>query len=328
MLPFRKRRPCVLALLVVVSLGMGFLASGCSTAPDPWPRGKSPKVLASFPPLYCFAANLIGPEAAVLSLLTTTGPHDYHVTPDAAITVKGADLFLVNGLGLDDQFTGRLRNSSGNLNLHYVELGKAVPPESRRKLTEAERQHDHHGHSHAHGTHDPHVWLGIPEAILMVERLRDELKRVDPAHAADYDRRAVDYVARLRTLHETGKKDLVSLKPEQRRLVTMHDSLYYFARAFDLKIVGSLQSHAGVELDAVDMKKLIDLCKTENVAAITVEPQYPKNSAETLRKELGANTPKLVVLDTLETAEPGELNADWYELKMRQNLKNLADGLR
>lgn len=323
-----NRRPVLLALAVAVGLGLGSLLPGCSTATSPWPAGKSPKVLASFPPLYCFAANLVGPEAAVVSLLTTTGPHDYHVTPDAAITVKGADLFLVNGLGLDDQFTGRLRNSSGNLNLHYVELGKAVPPEQRRKLTEADRQPDPHGHSHAHGTHDPHVWLGIPEAIFMVERLRDELKRADPAHAADYDRRAAAYVARLHTLHKKGKEDLAALKPESRRLVTMHDSLYYFARTFDLTIVGSLQSHAGVELDANQMKHLVDLCNKEKVAAITVEPQYPKNSAETLRNALGANAPKIVVLDTLETAEAGELNAEWYETKMRQNLKNLTDALR
>ena len=41
-------------------------------------------------------------------LLAAQGPHDYQVTPRDAITVKGADLFVINGLGLDDTFTARL----------------------------------------------------------------------------------------------------------------------------------------------------------------------------------------------------------------------------
>lgn len=307
---------------------------GCSSPPSPWPQGKSPKVLASFPPIYSFAKNLVGEEAALLSLLTSNGPHDYHVGPHDSITVRGADLFLVNGLGLDDNFASRLKNSSGNVKLRYVELGAAIPTSQLRKLSAAERMVEHEGHTHAHSEYDPHVWLGVPEAIVMVERLRDELKKLDAGRAADYERRADVYIEKLKTLREEGKASLAHLKPEDRRLVTMHDSLSYFARSFGITIVDTIQPRAGVDLDAVQMKHLVDLCKKQKISVVTVEPQYPENAARTLCAEVekqGAKAPKIVVLDPLETADPKELldlGPDWYETKMRQNLKNLADALR
>src|SRR5262249_21602808 len=154
-----------------------------------------------------------------------------------------ANLFLVNGLGLDDTFTERLKNSAGNLKLRYVEVGEAIPHDQLRKLSEAERQHDHgadgHGHAHSHGTHDPHVWLGIPEAIHMVQRIRNELKKADPARAAQYDSNAKTYIDKLEKLQEDGKALLKEIKPEDRKLITMHDSLYYFARTFGVDIVDS-----------------------------------------------------------------------------------------
>ena len=35
-----------------------------------------------------------------------------------------------------------------------------------------------------------------------------------------------------------------------------------------------------------------------------------------------------MVVDPLETARPDELNAEYYERKMRENIRNLADKLK
>jgi hypothetical protein len=65
---------------------------------------------------------------------------------------------------------------------------------------------------------------------------------------------------------------------------------------------------------------------------IAVEPQYSTStSGETLKKELvakGLTDAKLVEIDPLETVRPDDLTPDWYEKKMRENLKALADALK
>jgi ABC-type Zn uptake system ZnuABC Zn-binding protein ZnuA len=74
------------------------------------------------------------------------------------------------------------------------------------------------------------------------------------------------------------------------------------------------------------------VCKDQNVSVIAVEPQYPSNtSAKTLLEEIkrkGLEHARHVIVDPLETAGPEELqDPGFYEQKMRQNLKNLAEAL-
>lgn len=311
--------------ILVVVYGASLLASlgigGCGTKTDPWPEGKSPRVLVSFPPLYCFTTNVAGDDAAVLSLLTTTGPHDYQPVARDAAKVARADLFLVNGLTLDESFAGALKNAAGKDDLRLIEVAEELP----NLIRIAHEHHDNGPGHHHHGEFDPHAWLGITEAVHMVEHIRDALAAVNPERSATYNKNAAAYVERLQALRAEGMKQLAGKK--NRKLVTFHESLAYFARSFDLAIVGSIEQRPGVEPDEGQMKKLIKLCKEQGVTVIAVEPQYPDNTAaRTLAQEVpGA---KIIILDPIETvSRADELIPDYYERKMRDNLNKLADAL-
>src|SRR5207248_1535742 len=98
---------------------------GCSHRGDGW--GNDPnklKVMASFPPLYCFAANVAGDDAIVQSLLDSTSVHDYHDSAHDAIRLHRANLFFVNGLDLDEGFAKLLKNNADNPGLKIIEVGE------------------------------------------------------------------------------------------------------------------------------------------------------------------------------------------------------------
>lgn len=324
-----RRRTFLSCLLAAVAAVSG---SGCG-AVDPGWNGLAgpPRVLTSFPPVACFARNVGEPQAGVLCLCTTIGPHSYQFNVGDCAKLREANLFLANGLSLDDHFTDRMNANSGNATLHYVKLADALPPALRKKEDSAEHGHDHdaddhdHGHDHKHGIYDPHVWLGIPQAIAMVERIRDELKTVDAGHAALYDTNAAAYVARLKTLHEEGKKELKGLKVP---VITFHESMDYFADSFGLNVIGAIQTHAGIEPDGKTFRDLAKKCANAPRVLIAVEPQYPETSAKTLeaalKKNAGVKEVVLVVVDPLETCDRGALSPQWYEEKMRDNIKALA----
>jgi zinc transport system substrate-binding protein len=307
--------------------------AGCTKVPDPWEKlGPGKRVVVSFPPLYSFTKNVAGDDAPVLCLLTTHGPHDYPYDPKDLLPLRSADLFLVNGLGLDEDFSEKLKTNCGNSKLKMVELAeegiKEVDPSRLRKPEEGEQPGHDDGHHH-HGEYDPHVWLGLPEAVLMVKQIAKELAEIDPPHAAGYEKRAADYIKKLEQLQADGKKALAGPK-EERRLVTTHDALGYFARCFDLEIVGYIQPRAGAGIDSRDLAKLADLCKEKKVRVLCTEPQFPPADVETLITNLrtrlqGQSEPKLVEVDPLETTSPGDtLDAGWYERKMRENIDRLA----
>src|SRR5581483_4219458 len=98
--------------------------------------------------------------------------------------------------------------------------------------------HDHH--EHEHGAHDPHVWLGIPEAVILADGIRDELAQLDPAHADGYRRRAAALADRLHRLQADGTAALAA-KHEKARLLTHHDALRYFARSFGAEVVDAIE---------------------------------------------------------------------------------------
>lgn len=165
--------------------------SGCSQAGSGWPDRPGPKVVVSFAPIYCFVANVAGDDAVVRNLMTTTGPHTFAGSDVEARLLRKADLFFINGLGLDSHAADALQKSSGNTGLKIIDLGGRI---EKARLLEGTCHHDHHGGPHEHGD-DPHVWLGPDRAATMVLAVRDALKAADPPHAADYDRRAAGYAA-------------------------------------------------------------------------------------------------------------------------------------
>ncbi len=318
-------------LAVVALLAVAALLPGCRAPEDPWkdvPGGR-PRVLTSFAPIYCFAKAVAGPDVAVLSLLTTTGPHDHSTGADDTLAAATADLFLTNGLTIDD-FAVTVANASGNPRRDLVQnLAEGIPAEQLIKFSGAEHKHANGEKCNcAHGDFDPHVWLGIPEAKHMVRRAAELLSKQDPARKDGYHARAEAYVQQLDQLLADGKKALAGKK--NRKFITNHHSFRYFARAFGLEVLDSIQMQPGVDADGAQLARLVKLCKANDVRVIGVEPQYSRKAAETLQASLRKELPELVIveLDPIETAPPERLSPEYYLERMRQNVENLAKHLR
>lgn len=307
--------------------------AGCASAPPPFAGAKPGqlKILASFPPLYCFAANVAGDQAKTLCLLTTVGPHGYESSSLDSIKVAEADLFLVNGLGLDD-FVAKLAAGARKRSSVYA-VGDSLGEEKFIHLEEGGEPHVHaDGTVCTHGEHDPHVWLGPEHAQLMVTNIAKRLGELRPEHKSAFDERAATYRKQLQELLEYGRDQFAAKK--NRRVIVTHDFLRYFAEAYKIEIAGSIQPKAGLEADAGQLAKLAKLCKEQDVQVIIIEPQYlkAKGAAESLQQHLAGKgvAVRFAEVDPLETADPGaDGNPDpgLYLRRMKENIDNLARAL-
>jgi ABC-type Zn uptake system ZnuABC Zn-binding protein ZnuA len=315
-------RRTLLSLFVISGVGLAVFVAGCSDAKDPWGGKPTPHVLVSVPPLYSFAKSVAGSHGDVRSICTTTGPHGYgeHVSINDNALLGHATRFFTVGLKLDDQFADAMVSATDKGNIR-VALGNKLPEAMKLKDSEGEA--------------DMHVWLGTPQAIAMVEMIRDELKAADPANKDDYDRNAAAYVTELEKLHDDGVQMLKDKK--HRRLISFHESLGYFAKEFDIEIIDVIEDGPGVEPGAKKMLELVGRCAAEikehGRVVIAVEPQYPTSqSAAALKEALKKKGESydhvvLIEIDPLETAEAKDLSADLYVKTMRKNLEELAKNL-
>lgn len=212
---------------------VAYLPVGCNRPSSVWAGAEGTKIAVSFAPLYSFAANVAGPTATIRSALGNEGPHHADLTTASAEVVAGAELFFVNGLGLDERVAKKMIKASGNSRVKLIDIGSQLNPDLLLEgefccLHDHDHDHDHHHHDHDHEDIDPHVWLGIEQAIAMVEVMRDSLKEFDSANAEEYCNNSDNYVDTLKKIQEEGLEKLKDKK--ERKFVTFHGSLTYFAK--------------------------------------------------------------------------------------------------
>lgn len=322
-------------ILSALSLSALFLLGlcGCGTMTDPWEGETAPKrVVVTIPALASFVHAVGGENVAVKCLCLEHGPHEYKADMRDAAMFRRADLFLSVGLTLDDKFADALYAHARNSKLPHVKVGKKISTDLLMEL-EHDHHHDHdhgdHHHHHDHGTYDPHLWLGIPEAIEMVQVIAKELSAVDEANTSTYEKNAKDYISKLNQMKALGEKMLEGKK--NKRIVAFHESFGYLARSFGLKVAGVLEQAPGDEPTPGHLAKIIKLCKDPNkpVAIITVEPQYSAGSAKKVSEALEGKVP-LVQVDPLETGSLKDIKTEggkWYLNRMEKNLKAIAKDL-
>jgi zinc transport system substrate-binding protein len=275
------------------------------------------RVLASFLPVYCFAANVAGDLAEVDHLLPPgADPHDFQFSPREMKKLDAAEVIVLNGLGLES-WLDRVINASPGRSKVIVKAGTGLESElienpSYLNLGESVR-------ALADSTPNPHTWLDPQLAAHAVTNILAAFQRADPAHAGGYDRNARQYIARLGKLDAEMSEGLLPLKG--RAIITYHDAFPYFARRYELRIVGVIEKVPDVEPSARYLAALASVIRQEDAKVIFAERQ----SSHRLPDQMGRDYH--VAVATLDTLETGDFKPDAYEEGMRRNLRALTNAL-
>jgi len=282
--------------VLLIALSVSFAPSAGAAEPL--------RVLTSFLPMEIFTRNVAGktPGVIVESMLPASlgCPHDYALTPGDMKKIASAELFVANGLGMEE-FLGDpvLRANPG---IRILETARAVRP-----IREP------------HGGFNPHTWVSPRNAILQVREIEKALSAARPALAPSFRRNADAYVSRLSAL--SAEFDAAARTFRRKNIVTFHDVFEYLARDVGLTVVGVIESAPGQEPSAGEIRKLARTIREKDVPAVFSEPQYSPRIAEALAREAGV---PVRVLDPVATGSPSPTA---YEDAMRRNLMTIREAL-
>ncbi len=275
-------------------------------------------VITSFYPIRLFALNLVdgidGVEVVSLAEPGTGCLHDYQLqTSDMKLLAK-ADVFLINGAGMESYLSGVFEAFPA---LPVVDASAGVA------LLEDCSGHDHdHGENDHDHTYNAHIWLDARNAILMVNNLAEGLIAAMPEHAEAIVANRSAYVLRLTALDEELRAALADVPHKD--VITFHEAFPYFANAYGLNVVAVVNREPD---DALSPRALAELCKTVaglGAPPLFVEPQYEDMAAQTISRETGA---PLYMLDPIVTGPETAIPLTLYEDVMRQNLAVLLEAL-
>lgn len=263
------------------------------------------------------ASRIAGQHARIEALMGPgVDPHLYKASESDVRRLTGAELILYNGLHLEGKMGDILQKVARVKPV--VEVSKDIPEGQLRQPPEFK------------GLHDPHVWFDVSMWKETLNPIAQEMARLDPEHAGEYEANAAAFGKELDELDAWVKQQIATIPPDQRVLVTAHDAFGYFGRRYGMEVIGiqgiSTLSEAGLH----DVDRVINLILDKKVKAVFIESSVPRRTIEAVQAGVRARGH--------ETAIGGQLFSDslgaagtpegTYVGMVRANVNTIVHALR
>ena len=296
----------ILSLLLLV-LSVALVGCGGTDKPAEKKTAEPFRIVTSFYPMYVATINITdgvdGVEVYNMTKPQTGCLHDYQLMTEDMKTLEKADAFVINGAGMED-FMDKVTEQQKKLKV--IDASRGI------ELIHDDEEGD-----------NPHVWLSVTDAITQVRNIADQLKEADPTHAAAYEKNAAAYIEKLTSLKSEMHAALDNVSHKD--IVTFHEAFPYFAKEFNLNIIGVVEREPGTEPTPTELQETIEQVNALPTKVLFTEPQYSPAAAETIARETGA---KIYTLDPVVTGEATPAAKNAYIDTMKKNMKTLQEALK
>lgn len=295
-------------------------------------------VVTSFYPMYIAALNIVdGVEGVRLENLSepqTGCLHDFQLTPEDMKLLSTADVFVINGGGIES-FMSDVAKAYPKLDVVEACEDVALLSEDDADSdhdhdhdadTESDSDHDHDheadaesdsAHDHDHGDENAHAWMSVPRYRTMVQTIASRLAEKDAKHADEYYANAKAYDAKLAVLEEKINS-LKSLTNGQ-NIIIFHEAYAYVADDFSMNACYLLDLDEERSVSAGEIKQVIGAIKDDVVSVILAEELYGKSMGDTVSRETDVH---VIYIDPLNR---GEYDKDSYLYGMEHNIELIKE---
>lgn len=290
---------------IYITFIISLLLAGCKSASSTVPDRKK-TIVVTYSILGALVKDLVGNQANVVVLIPNgQDPHEWEPSAKDIETLMKADLIVQNGLGLEGGLEKTLSQAAAagvksfvatdHITIRRVGLGEGVPSGGADQTV---------------GALDPHIWTDPLTMKQVSAALADQLKT---DLGLDVSAQAKDQETRLDGLNNEITIMVDTLPADNRKLITGHESLGYFAQRYNFKLIGaiipSLNSQA--EVSAADMAALKTAIQENQVKAIFSEIGTPTSISNAIGAETGV---KVVDLATHILPSDGSYNTFMRDL--------------
>jgi manganese/iron transport system substrate-binding protein len=336
MVDLRKTASSISSMSVVLLISLSGCASSNQTSEQTATAESSeqlPLVVATSS-VICDLTRQIAKETIALKCLIAAGqdPHVYQAKPDDRKAIDSAKLVLYAGYNFDQTLV-KLIDASSNPAEKIAVHERAVP----QPLVGEEHHHEHGEEHHHEGEKaqekeieerepDPHIWHDAQNGVAMVKVIADALTKLEPKNAEAYETNAQKIVTELNSIDRWIEKEIATIPLDQRKLVTTHDALGYFANAYGLEVEGALQGLSTEEAPtAARVSELVTEIEATGVPTIFAETTTNPKLINTVAKEAGVKIAeqKLYADGLGETGSSGES----YQKMLIVNTESIVEGL-
>lgn len=298
-------------------------------------------VVTSFYPVYVLTQNLADQISDIkVDILTDFSAgclHDYQLTTDDMKVLSDADVFIINGGGMEDYLEDVMDNYP---DITVIDLSQDIP------MIES-MEHE--------GEDNPHVWLDPQLYMIQIENAskgleqyiksigsdsitsennsnvknssKNKSKNISADKSTDIINKLSsntnDYLDKVQDIVDDMNLILDSVKDRAlnnditNKVVIFHDSFAYLADKAGLEVAYAVEIDEEHPLSAGEIAEVIDIINDEGIRYLFTEKQHDGTISDRIKEETGAD---IYIIDSAVT---GDGSKDSYLEAMRHNIDTL-----
>ena len=293
------------------------LILACSSTPTPPPDSGKLNVVTTVAPITSIVENIGGDRISLQGIVPEgTNSHTFAPSPSVAITLAQADLIIANGLFLEEP-TLNLAESARKDDTPILLLGDNTISPDRWAFDFSFPESEGHP--------NPHLWPDPTLALRYAQLTHEALVSQDPSNEDYYDANLAAFTTRIEALDAAIRQATETIPPDNRRLLTYHDSWAYFARTYGFEVIGAIQPSDFSEPSPQEMGRIILHIRELDVPAVFGSEVFPSDALEQIARESGARYSDELADDDLPGA-PGDPDHSYLGL-MIQNMTIMVGAL-
>ncbi|MBP2016037.1 metal ABC transporter substrate-binding protein [Anaerococcus degeneri] len=270
--------------------------------------GDKKTIYASFYPVAELVKMISGDKYDVKTIIETSEePHSFELTSQAMKDLSKADLIAYNGAGMESFIDDLKDNVKDDDKFLDLSDGLTLLDSSKEGSDMA--------------SINPHTWLSIKNAKVMVDNIYRKLSSMDSDNEKYYKDKLDEALAKFDDLDKKFSDELSKVKDREKYFVVSHAAFNYLADDYGLKQVAVTGISPEEEPSAKDLKTIADFVKEKNIKTIFFEGKATPKVAETLAKNTGTKTSTLY---TMENLDDDMIEKGYFGL-MQENLKALVE---
>lgn len=260
-------------------------------------------------PYYDFTKAIVGNKANVSMLLPLGAEsHTYEPSPKDILKINNSNLFICTG-GESDSWIKNIFENTDNKDIKLINLIDVCSP----------IREDTHEHF------DEHIWTSPKNAITIINKICEELCKIDPTNSNQYLSNKENYLKSIYELDEE-LKDIISNSKRNTLIFADRFPFIHLANDYNINYFSAFSScteHTEASIKTVT--QLIDKINEENIPKVFYIEFSNQKLADTVCAQTNATKALLHSCHNI-SREDFEKGISYVEL-MKQNIHEIKEAL-
>ncbi|WP_309232605.1 metal ABC transporter solute-binding protein, Zn/Mn family [Cylindrospermum sp. FACHB-282] len=264
--------------------------------------------------ILCDLTKQVAGNTINLTCLVSPGanPHTYQPQPEDRKAIEQAKLIFYNGYNLEPSLLKIIKATKNPA--PKIAVGQFAVPQPQKFANKGKK------------IADPHLWHNVKNTIRMVEVINNNLGKLAPSQVKNYSSKTKQITNELTQLDSWIKLRIATIPSKHRKLVTTHDALGYYVKAYGLAYTGTLKGvNTNAKLTDTREKDVVKNIQKAKVPTIFAETTINPNGIKSIAAKAAVRVSQRE-LYTDGLGKPGS-DGETYQKMMSANTRTIVEGL-